>query len=309
MHLWNIFAKGRGRNFPAFTLSLLTILSSLFFPPSASVCQDAYTVISVENGGSISGTVCLKAAANIGTMTITQDKKQCGKMKRSPRLVVSNDLGVANAIVFIEDIKSGKSFERQPSYVLAQKNCEFLPHISLIPLGERLEIVNHDAVLHNVHAYDSNVEPKTIFNLAQPVKNLRTKTRQMLNPRDHQPPMRRRARMDVGVAHGHRASLLYNHSHRWYIPTQRRTSRHVSAPDVARRCRHPRSPVRTWQRDEIPIRGCIHRFPVGNNSASHKLGSRFRVGPEITTSRGFTSHSPRSNFFPAVDIHDWIPYN
>ena len=182
MHLWNIFAKGRGRNFPAFTLSLLTILSSLFFPPSASVCQDAYTVISVENGGSISGTVCLKAAANIGTMTITQDKKQCGKTKRSPRLVVSNDLGVANAIVFIEDIKSGKSFERQPSYVLAQKNCEFLPHISLIPLGERLEIVNHDAVLHNVHAYDSNVEPKTIFNLAQPVKNLRTKTRQMLNP-------------------------------------------------------------------------------------------------------------------------------
>lgn len=93
--------------------------------------------------------------------------------------MVGKNLGVANAIVYLEGIRSGKPMTRRSSYVMTQKNCEFVPHVVLVPLGERLEIVNFDPILHNVHALDSEAEPKTLFILAQPVKNLRTKTRPM----------------------------------------------------------------------------------------------------------------------------------
>jgi hypothetical protein len=49
----------------------------------------------------------------------------------------------------------------------------------IIPLGERLEIVNDDPILHNVHTYLDGKPPKTLFNIAQPMKGVRMKTRPM----------------------------------------------------------------------------------------------------------------------------------
>ncbi len=142
--------------------------------------QTKYKEITVTNGGTIRGTVKLNGdAGKAGRMEMTQDNKTCGKTKASPRLTVGKNLGVANTFIYIETISEGKHIERQPAYTLNQQRCEYLPHTMIVPLGERLEIVNSDPILHNVHAYLNAKPPKTIFNIAQPMKGLRSKTKPM----------------------------------------------------------------------------------------------------------------------------------
>ncbi|HEX9007569.1 MAG TPA: carboxypeptidase regulatory-like domain-containing protein, partial [Bacteroidota bacterium] len=51
-----------------------------------------------------------------------------------------------------------------------QHACEFVPHVLILCAPDRLEVVNNDPVLHNVHAYDLHAENLGLFNLAQPIK-------------------------------------------------------------------------------------------------------------------------------------------
>jgi hypothetical protein len=54
----------------------------------------------------------------------------------------------------------------------------------VVPLGSELEIVNNDPILHNVHAYETAPTPRSVFNIAQPVRGQRTviKTKQLSTP-------------------------------------------------------------------------------------------------------------------------------
>ena len=56
---------------------------------------------------------------------------------------------------------------------LEQRQCEYVPHVMILPIGAQLEIVNSDAVLHNVHAYFMRDQPDSLFNIAQPKRSLR----------------------------------------------------------------------------------------------------------------------------------------
>lgn len=50
-----------------------------------------------------------------------------------------------------------------------QKQCEYEPHVQTAVVGQKLEVRNHDKVLHNIHSYDER--KGTLFNLAQPIQN------------------------------------------------------------------------------------------------------------------------------------------
>ncbi len=91
----------------------------------------------------------------------------CGTKKRSPRLEISPEGGVANAVVKLEGI-TPKDFSIQKEFSLDQKDCEFYPHILLIPQGATLSIVNSDGTLHNVRAFNERAE--MLFNDAMPKK-------------------------------------------------------------------------------------------------------------------------------------------
>jgi hypothetical protein len=113
-------------------------------------------------------------AVSIGALSVTKDEPICGRRKPSPRLVIGKNNGVGNAIVYLEGITRGKKFSSDVSVTLEQRKCEYLPHVVLLPLQGQLEIVNDDKILHNVHAYDTDAEMKTLFNIAQPIKGQRT---------------------------------------------------------------------------------------------------------------------------------------
>ncbi len=136
--------------------------------------QSMYKETAVSNGGTIRGVVrAAPGTKNADVLAVHKDDKICGRQKPSPRLQLGKNGGVANAVIFIEGIQEGKRFAAHGKYVLDQKGCEYVPHISILPFGATLEIMNSDPLLHNVHAYDHELG-KTLFNIAQPIKGQRT---------------------------------------------------------------------------------------------------------------------------------------
>jgi plastocyanin len=95
---------------------------------------------------------------------VGKDKEVCDKSpKMDPTLIVSNG-NLANAVITITDIKSGKKMDGK-KVVLDQKGCEYHPHVLVFSAGTTVEILNPDGILHNVHSYS---KVNTPFNMAQP---------------------------------------------------------------------------------------------------------------------------------------------
>ncbi len=133
-----------------------------------------YRAVDVKYGGTITGVVRISGPAPKPVLFATgKDPDWCGTSKVSPRLALGARGGVANTVVSLEGITRGKPFAQNRKYVLDQRSCEYVPHILLLPLGAELDIVNSDAVLHNVHSYAPGSDPRTIFNIAQPIKGVR----------------------------------------------------------------------------------------------------------------------------------------
>jgi plastocyanin len=52
-----------------------------------------------------------------------------------------------------------------------QVGCRYTPHVQAVTVGTALEVLNNDAVLHNVHGtLDGGGSPLTVFNVAMPFK-------------------------------------------------------------------------------------------------------------------------------------------
>jgi hypothetical protein len=149
----------------------VAIVALWSFPAFATI---PYKGVDVKDGGTIAGTVRLAGPVPKPVVFETgKDPDWCGTRRVSPRLVLGANGGVANAVISIEGISQGKRFAPERKYILDQRKCEYVPHVLLLPLGADLEIVNSDAVLHNVHTYAPGKEPRTVFNIAQPVKGVR----------------------------------------------------------------------------------------------------------------------------------------
>ncbi len=125
----------------------------------ASVCfgQNDYKVISVANGGTISGTVKWTGPLPHSVQfPVTKDPQICDpESKKSvdlERLIVGPDAGVANTIVYLKNVSSGKAFDLPPQRQhLDQKHCRYIPHILLVPQNAALTMQSSDATLHTIH--------------------------------------------------------------------------------------------------------------------------------------------------------------
>lgn len=75
----------------------------------------------------------------------------CGTSKRSPRLVVSADGGVANAVVWLQTSTDAQT--SPATAAMDQQACEFVPHVLLVPRGSTVTIGNSDPILHNLRIF------------------------------------------------------------------------------------------------------------------------------------------------------------
>jgi hypothetical protein len=133
----------------------------------------AYQGISVENGGAIEGKVVFQGSAPMRKIIPTKDQEVCGGIREEPQIVVGADKGVKEAIVYLKKVEKGKAWEKlDKTPELINKDCVFVPHVQVIPVGGEVDVVNADPVLHNTHSFLGRL---TVFNLALPNLDQRIK--------------------------------------------------------------------------------------------------------------------------------------
>lgn len=111
-------------------------------------------------GGDVQGTVQLEGAAP-APATVTIEPKRgshstegCGSLtKRSQRLLVDPRGGVQNAVVWVETSAEPLNDPMGDSIMLTQRECEFDPHVVVVPPGKSLSINNADPLVHNVRMF------------------------------------------------------------------------------------------------------------------------------------------------------------
>jgi plastocyanin len=135
-----------------------------------------YTVTQVPDGGTVAGKIVYSGKpVRPKRFPVTQDMSTCGKTKEVYPVKVEEG-GVVQAVVWLDDIASGKAFNFSDP-AIDQKNCEFVPHVLLIQPG-KLKMLNTDMCSHNIHVFSSgnrevnvNIAPKadpTEINLMRP---------------------------------------------------------------------------------------------------------------------------------------------
>ncbi len=136
-------------------------------PASTPSSIPGYDIVTVGAGGAISGTITVSGTIpKLPKRNLNKDPKVCGTAPReSQQLLVSPTGGLQNAIVIVEDVKKGKPI---PAALLSaeidQKNCEYTPHVTVVPAGAEIAVKNSDPILHNIHFYQND---ESLFNIAQ----------------------------------------------------------------------------------------------------------------------------------------------
>src|SRR5580700_4996559 len=161
--------------FAVFSVCLLVVAKN-------ATAQSDYQVLSLSSPGTIAGTVKWSGALpRIPTFTINKDPEICDpdshKTRDLERLIVGPQSGVANTVVFLKDISSGKAMDiPEPRRFLDQKHCRYEPHILLVPANGPLQLKSSDATLHTVH-----MDGAATYNLPFPFTN-QVVTRTMQTP-------------------------------------------------------------------------------------------------------------------------------
>src|ERR1700733_10641043 len=153
----------------AIALSAVTLLTGAKI---AAAQSNGYQVVSVPNGGTIKGTVKWSGPEpHLSSFPITKDPQICDpdshKTRDLERLIIGPQGGVANTVVYIKSISSGKALDLPPERrSLDQRFCRYEPHILLVPEGSALQMKSSDATLHTVH-----MDGMATYNLVFPFVN------------------------------------------------------------------------------------------------------------------------------------------
>ncbi len=125
-------------------------------------------------GGTLSGRVALSGKAPGPEKILMSADPVCQQQHKDPVFkqdVVSKNGTLQHVLVYVkEGAPEGQPVPTQP-VTINQVGCVYEPHVFGIQVGQKLEVVNSDATLHNI-----NCQPKANkkFNIAQPTKGMKT---------------------------------------------------------------------------------------------------------------------------------------
>jgi hypothetical protein len=116
--------------------------------------------------GVVTGTVMLDGPPPTRPpLEVFKYREICGGTVVDERLLVGRRGGVRYVVVTVEGVKNGKAVERDTTQVLDNNECRFVPHVQVAEVGQWLEIVNTDPILHNA---DARIGNESLFNVALP---------------------------------------------------------------------------------------------------------------------------------------------
>jgi plastocyanin len=148
-------------------------------PEATPAPPTGYQEMAVTSGGGITGKVTVTGdVPEPETVEVNKDTSVCGTEKTIQDIKVGEGGVLADAVVWIEDIDEGKAWPNGSAGSVDQSGCTYLPHIQALRPGANLDVINSDAVLHNIHAYAGE---ETLFNIAQPMQGQKT-SKQLPDP-------------------------------------------------------------------------------------------------------------------------------
>ena len=120
-------------------------------PPRPSVVAAAtqpYKVVAVSAGGTITGTVDFDGTPPVPqVIRPSSDANACGNSITMKNVTMSGTR-VAGAVVWLTDIRSGKSFPLERRFELTNDNCILDPYVQVISTTGTLNVSNDDRALH-----------------------------------------------------------------------------------------------------------------------------------------------------------------
>ena len=142
-----------------------------------------YEEVPVSDGGTLQGMVKLigKVPKPKGYNLVTlPDAVYCGRISTGTgwRLlqpfVIGPNGGFKNVVIYIEELRKGKSFDYIPPRIEAI-DCKFEPYITIVRDRHDIKVVNKDPVFHDIQGYEtSKFGARVLFNVPLPMsKKLR----------------------------------------------------------------------------------------------------------------------------------------
>jgi plastocyanin len=126
--------------------------------------------------GTITGRVTLAGTPPAATMLRLDGDKTCatffpGARRPTEAWIVGAGGGLANVFVHVTGGLTGASYPIPSApVILDQQKCWYTPRVVGVRVGQPLQILNSDPLLHNVRAVSEVNEP---FNQGQPVQGMR----------------------------------------------------------------------------------------------------------------------------------------
>jgi len=132
--------------------------------------------VAPATAGDLSGKITYKGTPPKATMLETKSDPVCLKAHGaipSEELVVGAGGGLQNVFIYVKEGLEGQKFKHPKTPVeLNQVGCRYIPHVLGVMAKQKIEIVNSDDTLHNVHPVP---EKNREWNLAMPFKGQKVK--------------------------------------------------------------------------------------------------------------------------------------
>ena len=189
------------------TKPLARFAAFAFLALLVAALASAYTGTAVIGGGAVAGTVTAPGAKAPAPIKVTKDAQVCSATHQPETVVVGPGGALANAVVYLKDITTGKPLDKAAKASLDNKGCTYVPHVAVVPVGSTLTIHSSDNVLHNVHALMGS---DTLFNVALPIPGMRI-------PQTMKKPGVVSVKCDAG--HTWMAATIYVVEHPYYAVT------------------------------------------------------------------------------------------
>lgn len=98
-------------------------------------------------------------------LKVHKNRDFCGAQVPNETLLTAPDGAVQNAVVIIRAVQINKSRKPRETISLDNKNCAFVPHVQVAPVGSELLLLNSDPILHDAHV---RLGQETLFNVGLP---------------------------------------------------------------------------------------------------------------------------------------------
>lgn len=147
-----------------FIAGLFLVVSAQSFAGASSFSQQQTGQL--EGTGSIAGKVRLEGRfKKPAPLKVYKNRDFCGAEVPNESLIVGPQGSLKNAVVIIHGSREQKTAPPLKDLFLDNKNCAFVPHVQIVPVGSEIALLNSDPILHDVHA---RLGSETLFNVGLP---------------------------------------------------------------------------------------------------------------------------------------------